>query len=161
MSRVFSEYSTKRFFAEPEVYKNTGEMLRVIRSYTRGKFPCDDSHSKLSQSAKTMEKTALDLKGNVARPAIYIQTYPDKLSAASPGNPVGVTKPSLLLLFVQQDKKSLEELTSLKETYLWTIFGNKSMRKVRSESKLASKPTFYTSLNLLLNSSDMYHFEAR
>ena len=37
-------------------------------------------------------------------------------------------------------KKTSEELTSFEETYVLTNFGNKSMRKVHSESKLASKP---------------------
>ena len=77
----------------------------------------------------------------MARPPLYDRAYPEKLSTASPGNLVGVTKPSLIFLFVVQDKKSLEMSTSRKETYFLKIFGNKSMRKVRSESKLVSKPT--------------------
>jgi len=44
-------------------------------------------------------------------------------------------------LIAQRDEKSLEESTSLKETYVLTTFGKKSMGKVRSVSKLALKPT--------------------
>ena len=60
------------------------------------------------------------------------------LSTASLRNPVGITKPSSLLLFVQQDKNFLEESAKVKETY---FSGKKSMKEVHSEFKLASKPT--------------------
>ena len=62
-------------------------------------------------------------------------------STASIGNPVGITKPSSLLFFMQPDKKFLEESTKFKETYFLTIFGNESMRKILSQRKLASKLT--------------------
>ena len=90
---------------------------------------------------KQLKKIAVHLKSTLARPPSYDGAYPEKLSTAFLGNPVDVTKPSLLELFVQQDKMSWEESTSLKETYFLTIFGNETMRKVRSESKRASKPT--------------------
>ena len=44
-------------------------------------------------------------------------------------------------LTVQQDEKHLKELTSLKGIFILTAFGKKSMRRVRSKLKLASKPT--------------------
>ena len=72
---------------------------------------------------------------------MYNRAYPEKLPTASPGNPMDETKLSLLLLFVQEDEKSLEESTSLKETYVLTTFGNKYMKKSCSESEFASKPT--------------------
>ena len=76
----------------------------------------------------------------LARPPIHNQVYPEKLSTASPGKPAGITKPILLILFVQQDKNSLEESTSLEGTYFLTKFGKKPMRKIRSEFKLALNP---------------------
>ena len=51
------------------------------------------------------------------------------LAIASPGNSMDVTKPSLLLLFEQQDEESLEESASLKETHFLTISGKESMKK--------------------------------
>ena len=71
---------------------------------------------------------------------MYDRAYPEMLSTASPGNPVGITKPISLLLFVQPDKKKfLEESTKVKETNALTIFCNKSLSKNFSQSKLASK----------------------
>ena len=86
-------------------------------------------------------KKALHPKSTLARPPIYDRAYPEKLWTASEGNPLGVAKPILILLFVQPDKMSSIVDKSLKETYFLTVFGNKSMRKVQSKSKLESKPT--------------------
>ena len=57
-------------------------------------------------------------------------------------------------------KSLLEEPTSLEEIYSSTIFGDKPIRKNRSESKLASKSTSYI-FTLFFNWSDMHHFETR
>ena len=89
-----------------------------------------------------------------------LRAYSEKLSVAFPDNPVGVTKPSFLKLFVLQDKR-LWKSRQLGMTCFLTIFGNKSMRKVSSESKLAPNIVSYTLLNLFFNSSDMHDFEAR
>ena len=75
----------------------------------------------------------------LARPPIYDRAYPEMLSAASPENQVGIRNTNSLLLFVKPDKKFLEKSTKVRETYFLTIFGNKSMRKNRSQSKLASE----------------------
>ena len=40
----------------------------------------------------------------MATPPIYDQMYLKNLATASLGNPVGVTKPSFLFLFLQWDK---------------------------------------------------------
>ena len=82
---------------------------------------------------KQLEKNALHLRSTLARHSIYDRAYPEKLCTVSPGNPVGVTNLSLILLFVKPDKKSLEEV------FREPSFCNKPMRKVRSESKLESK----------------------
>ena len=58
----------------------------------------------------------------LARPPIYDRAYPEKIWSASPWNPVGVRKPSLLLLFVQQVKKSLDESTNFKESCFFAHF---------------------------------------
>ena len=88
-----------------------------------------------------MKKTALHLKTTLARAPIYDRAHPEKLWSASPGNPVGAPQHSLSLLFVQPDKKSLEESTRLERTYFLTYSSNKRIKKVHSESKLQSKPT--------------------
>ena len=56
----------------------------------------------------------------LVRPQIYDQAYPGMLSTASPGNPVGATKPSFLLLFPQSNENSLEESTLFRGTYFLT-----------------------------------------
>ena len=94
---------------------------------------------KYRKGTKQLKKIAQNPERTLARLPIYNRAYPKKLSSASPGNTVGVTKPCFLFLFVQQDKKSLEKSRNLEETYCMEIFGNKSMRKVRSESKFAPK----------------------
>ena len=71
---------------------------------------------------------------------IYDRAYPQKLLTVYLVNPMDVTKPNLLSLFVQPDIKSLEESANPEETYVLTIFGKKSVRIVRSELKLESKP---------------------
>ena len=101
--------------------------MRVVVNYRKGQ--------------KQLKKIVLHLKSTLARPPIYDRAYPQKLSTTSPGNPVGITKPSSILLIVQPIEKSLEESRSLEETNVLTTFGIKSMRKVRSESKVASKST--------------------
>ena len=126
---------TKRFFTKPQGHMGTQEILRVIRRHTlEAILPVMETAVKLSQRAKTIEKTC-------STPGVFWphhRAYRKKLATASAGNPMNVTKPSLLLLFVQQDENCLEELTSLKETYVSKTFGKKSMTKVRSKSKLAS-----------------------
>ena len=54
---------------------------------------------------------------------------------------MGVVLSNKLFLFVQHDKKSMEESTSFKETFSSTNFADESTRIVRSELKLDSKPT--------------------
>ena len=85
-----------------------------------------------------MKKIVLHPKSTLARPPIYDRAYPEMLSTASPGKPVGATKPSSLLLLVQPEKKFLEERKKVK-TYFLTKFGKTYIRKLRSQSQLASK----------------------
>ena len=98
---------------------------------------------KLRRKVQTIEKIALFLKfiGQTTYPPIHNLAHPKKLATASPANQMDVKKPSLLLLFVHQVENSLEFSTSHEKTYVLTPSGKKSMRKVRSESKLASKLT--------------------
>ena len=74
-------------------------------------------------------KVALHLKSTLARPPIYDRAYPEKLAIASPGNPVGVTKSSVFLLFVQQDRNSSEESISFQGTYFFDNFRKKIQEK--------------------------------
>ena len=94
------------------------QVMRVVVNYGKGQ--------------KQLKKIVLHPKSTLARPPIYDRAYPEMLSTAFPGNPVGITKPSSLLLFVQPDQRFLEESTRVKETYFLTILGNKPMRKIRS-----------------------------
>ena len=72
---------------------------------------------------KQWKKVVLRPKSTLTRPPIYDQSYVKKLTTASQDNPMDVRQPSLLLLFVQQDEKSLEESTSFEETYVLTTIG--------------------------------------
>ena len=95
-SRVFSENSTKRFFAQAEGRMNNEEMLRSSRRHT---IEANIQVIKVAVNdrkvQKKNEKTDLNPKTTLARPPIEDGAYHGKLSAASPGNSVGVTKPSL------------------------------------------------------------------
>ena len=78
------------------------QVMRVVANYRKGQ--------------KQLKKIVLHLKITLARPPINDRAYPEMLPAASPGNPLAITKLSSLLLFVQPDKKFLEESTKVKET---------------------------------------------
>ena len=73
--------------------------------------------------------SALPLKSTLAEPPIYNQTYHKKIAIAFPSSPVGIKKPNLLSLFAKLCQKSLKMSTSLKQTFILTIFGTKSERK--------------------------------
>ena len=93
-------------------------MLRVIRGHTfEAIFSVMGVVLNNRKGQKHLKKTALHLKSTLARPPIYDGAYPEKLSKASPGNPMGAMKPSIISLFVQPDKRSFDESTSRKETY--------------------------------------------
>ena len=80
--------------------------MRVVVNYQKGQ--------------KQWRKIVLHLKSTLARPTISDRAYPEILSTAFPGKPMGVTKPNLLL-FMQPDKKFSEESIKVKETYLFEI----------------------------------------
>ena len=81
------------------------------------------------------------LKSALARPPTYDRVHRQKLSTASPGNLIGVTKPSLLSLFVQLDVKVFGKIDKGNGNQFFTVFGIKFTRKDRSESKLVTEPT--------------------
>ena len=85
------------------------------------------------REGQKLKKNATHLKNTLARPPIFDGAYTEKPWIASPGNSVRVTKPSLILLIVQSDKKSKSRQV-LKQPIL-SFFGNNCMRKVLSESK--------------------------
>ena len=84
------------------------QVMRVVVNYRKGQ--------------KHLKKIALHLKSTLARPRMYDRAYPQMLSTVSPGNPVDVTKPSSLLLFVQLDKTFLEQSTKVKENPFFDNF---------------------------------------
>ena len=121
---------------------NTEEMLESIRRHTIERvFQMMTVVVNSPKRQNQLKKFAPNLKSVLARPPIYDRAYPKMLSTASPGNPIGITKPSSLLLFVQLHKNCLEESTKAKETYFLTIFSKRFIRKIRSQSKLASQVT--------------------
>ena len=108
---------------------NTQEMLRVIRRHTREAI-LDVMRIVVNyrEGQKQWEKIALHLKSTLARPPIQDRAYTTKPLTASPGNSVVVTKTSSLIFFVQPDKMSLVESTSLQETDFLKIFDKNTMR---------------------------------
>ena len=97
---VSSKNSSEKFFAQPKNYMNTEEMLKVIRKHTlEAFFQVMRVAVSYLKGQKPLIKVALYLKSTLTRTPIYDQAYPDKLSTASPGNLMGVTKPSSILLF--------------------------------------------------------------
>ena len=136
-AKILARKFNKKFFAQPRSYLCTIEMQSVIRRQALEEiFQVMTSPSKLSQRAATMEKNDVNLKSSLARSPFCDRAYPEKPTIASPGHPVGVM-PSLLHLFVQQDKKFLDVFRK----FVLTILRNESSRKIDSESQLTSKPT--------------------
>ena len=107
--------------------------------------------------AKTIEKNVVHPKSTLARPTIYDRALPENLSTASTGNPVSITKPTSLLLFVQPGKKFFEESTKVKETHFWQFSAINTCEKIAHSRNMRQNSLQYT---LLLNSSDMDHLEA-
>ena len=92
----------KHFFAEPEGHMKSEEMLRVNRKQT---FEAILSVMRVvvnyRKGQRQLKRMVLHLKSTSA---IYNGACHEKLWTASPGNPVGVTDPSLILSFVQPEK---------------------------------------------------------
>ena len=84
-------------------------------------------------------ENALHLKSTLARMPFNDRAYPEKHWSDSSGIPVVVMKRSLSLMFVPLDEKSSEESTSLEGNYYLTIIAKKTLRRVRSKSKLEKK----------------------
>ena len=114
--QLFSENSTKRFLARTEGHLNNEKMLRIIRRHSLSAIlPVIRVAVSYRKGQLRLKKIDVLLKSTSARPPIYDRSTPETHPTVSPGNPVGVTKPSLLLMFVIKDDKSLEE-SSLTET---------------------------------------------
>ena len=119
---IFSENSTKRFFAQPRGNMGTQKMLGVMgRHILESKFKV--MRVKVNRKGqKPLKKTALHLKSTLAGSSTFNRAYPGMFSTASPRKSAGITKPSSNLLFVQPDtdKKFLEESTKVeKNTIFW------------------------------------------
>ena len=148
------------FGAKRSSKEHSGDAKGYRETQIRSNFPGNQSRSKLSQSAKTIGKMLHNLKSTLARPPIYDRTYPDKLSAAPSGNPVGVTKPSSFPLFVQPNKSSLEQFDKGKPDFRQFSAINPGEKFARTQNLHRNTP-LYSLLVLLLNSKDMHQFEAR
>ena len=120
----------------------TQDMLIAIRRHTIAAiFQVMRNVVEYRKGGKHLKKNALNLKNALARPPVYDRAYSEVISNTAPGNPVGITKSSSILLFVEPDKGFLGQSTKVEETKVLTIFRKKSMKKVRSQSKLAPKIT--------------------
>ena len=119
-----------KFLAQPEGHKNREEMLRLIR---RRPFKAVFQVMRVAvfyrNGQKQFKIIALHLKSTLATPPLYNGAYPEKLWTAFPGNPVGVSKTSLYLLFVKPDQKTSKDSTSLKRTYFFDNFRQKILQK--------------------------------
>ena len=88
----------------------TQDRLRVIRRHTpEAIFQVMRIVVNYRKGQKQLKKIALHLESTLAGAPIYERAYLDKLSTVFLGNPVEITKPSSLLLFVQPDKMFLEQ----------------------------------------------------
>ena len=107
---------------QPRGHMGTQEMLKVIRRNILEAFLQVMSVVNYRKGQKQLKIFALHLKSTLARPPIYDGAYPEMLSTASAGNPVGIMKPTSYLLFVQLAKKSMEQSTSIKGTLVLDKF---------------------------------------
>ena len=131
---------TERFFTLPQGHMGSQEMLRFIRRHILEAIFQVMREVNCRKGQKQLKQIVLHLK-STPWPPIYDRAYPALLSTASAGNPVGIAKPSSLILFVQPHKNFLKQSRNIKETYLLIIFGNKYVKNFASQSKLALQLT--------------------
>ena len=65
------------------------------------------------EGQKQLKVLALHIKRTWTRQPIYDGAYLERMYTALVGNPVGVTQPSLIILFCTTGQKTLEVSTSL------------------------------------------------
>ena len=104
-------------------------------------------------------ENALHLKSRLAKIPLNDQAYREKLATLSPGELLGVKKPSFLL-FCTTGRNSLEVWKSPIGTCFLTIFCNSSSKNYNRCKKLHQNPPLYALRNPLLNSTDMHYVEA-
>ena len=117
-------------------------------------------HEVYRKEQKYLDKNPLHLKSTWARPPIHGQSYLEKLPT-SPDNPVRVTKPSLLLLLLQQAIKSLEGSLVFRKLVFWHFLAINPCRKLTGSGNLHQNSLLSILFNLFYHSTDMRHFEAR
>ena len=117
---------------------DTLEMLKILRRPMLGAIIRVMRIVNYGKGQKELKKIVLQPNKTSTRHPNYDQAYAKKLTFAFQDNSTDAMKPSLLLLFVQKDEKSLEVSTCFRKSSVLTTFGKKSMRKVHSESKLTS-----------------------
>ena len=101
--------STEKLFTQQRVQMNTQDILMVDRWHTlEAFFQVTRVVVNYREGQKFKKKPTSE--DYIARTTTYDRAYPEKLATSPPGEPVGVTEPSLIRLFVQQDKKSLKIL---------------------------------------------------
>ena len=106
------------------------------------------------------KKIVLHPRTTLARPSIYDQALPERLSTISPDNPVGVRKPPLFFFFGQPDTRSLEQSTEAKEIYFLTISGDKTITCFARGRNLHKKALLYRLFKVCFTSKDTHYFEA-
>ena len=106
------------------------------------------------------KKIVLHPRTTLARPSIYDQALPERLSTISPDNPVGVRKPPLFFFFGQPDTRSLEQSTEAKEIYFLTISSDKTITCFARGRNLHKKALLYRLFKVFFTSKDTHFFEA-
>ena len=142
-------------------YMNRGVAESYTKPYTlEVNFQMKRTAVKLSQRAKTLKKL-LYTQNTLATLTIYNRAYSEKLVAASPSIILDFTKSNLVLLFVQQEEKSLGLSTRLEGTYVSTNFVKSPLDRFARRQNLHQNPLLYTLFNLFRNLRPLDHFEAR
>ena len=102
------------------------QVLRVVLNYRKGQ--------------KQLKKLLLHPKSTSARPPIYDRAKPEKLSTASPGNPMSITRPSSFVLCVQPDQKSFWK----SHQRLSNLFFDNFRQQIHDKSSLAVRSCIKT-----------------
>ena len=127
----FSQNSTKTFTAQPEGHMNEKEMLRIIVKHTF------EALSQLMRVAVNYHRAKTKIKCSTSKEYLGQTTYLRRSVQCRALD--CFSKQSSGCFYSHNRIKSFwKSQHVLRGTYFFTYFGEKSMRKVRSESKLES-----------------------
>ena len=119
---------------------NTQGILRVKRRHTlEVSFEIMTIPVNYDKEPKQLNIIALHVKCTLARPPIYHGAYTKKLSTSSPSIQLSSRSAVYFYCLCNRMKRFWKSRKRLRKPIFLTIFGNESMIKVRSQSKLAVK----------------------